>query len=64
MVADGRVAALWGGGIGWPGFTAVMEAGGRFIGLTPARSRKVSAKHNFLKAITVPAERIRGRPSR
>src|SRR4029453_825962 len=23
MVADGRVAALWGGGIGWPGFTAV-----------------------------------------
>ena len=34
MVADGRVAALWGGGIGWPGFTAVMQAGGRFIGLT------------------------------
>ena len=23
MVADGRVAALWGAGIGWPGFTAV-----------------------------------------
>ena len=35
MVADGRVVALWGGGIGWPGFTAVMKAGGRFIGLTP-----------------------------
>ena len=33
MVLDGRVAALWGGGIGWPGFTAVMQAGGRFIGL-------------------------------
>src|SRR5262249_36785548 len=28
MVADGRVAALWGGGIGWPGFTTVMQAGG------------------------------------
>ncbi|MBX9696421.1 MAG: glycosyltransferase, partial [Cyanobacteria bacterium] len=35
MVTDGRVAALWGGGIGWPGFTAVMQAGGRFVGLTP-----------------------------
>ena len=55
MVADGRVAALWGGGIGWPGFTAVMQAGGRFIGLTPNEVARVSAKHNFLKPITVPA---------
>src|SRR4051812_23445765 len=55
MVADGRVAALWGGGIGWPGFTAVMQAGGCFIGLTPDEVKQVTAKHNFLKAITVPA---------
>jgi TRAP transporter TAXI family solute receptor len=55
MVADGRVAALWGGGIGWPGFTAVMQSGGRFIGLTPDEVGKVTAKHNFLKPITVPA---------
>jgi uncharacterized protein len=55
MVADGRVAALWGGGIGWPGFTTVMQAGGRFIGLTADEIAKVSAKHNFLKPITVPA---------
>ena len=55
MVADGRVAALWGGGIGWPGFTAIMQAGGRFIGLTPDEVAKVTAKHNFLKPITVPA---------
>ncbi|AMN42261.1 TAXI family TRAP transporter solute-binding subunit [Rhodoplanes sp. Z2-YC6860] len=55
MVADGRVAALWGGGVGWPGFTAVMQAGGRFIGLTPDEVTKVTAKHNFLKPITVPA---------
>jgi hypothetical protein len=55
MVADGRVAALWGGGIGWPGFTAVMQAGGRFIGLTPDEVKQVTAKHNFLKPITVPA---------
>ena len=25
MVQDGRVAALWGGGIGWPGFAAVAK---------------------------------------
>jgi TRAP transporter TAXI family solute receptor len=55
MVADGRVAALWGGGIGWPGFTAVMQAGGRFVGLTADEVAKISAKHNFLKPITVPA---------
>ncbi len=26
MVLDGRVAALWGGGIGWPGFTTVARS--------------------------------------
>ena len=60
MVADGRVAALWGGGIGWPGFTAVMKAGGRFIGLTPDEVARVIAKHNFLKPITVPAGAYQG----
>jgi TRAP transporter TAXI family solute receptor len=60
MVADGRVAALWGGGIGWPGFTTVMKAGGRFIGLTPEEIARVTAKHNFLKPITVPAGAYEG----
>lgn len=60
MVADGRVAALWGGGIGWPGFTAVMKAGGRFIGLTPEEVARIGAKHNFLKPITVPAGAYEG----
>jgi len=54
MVADGRVAALWGGGIGWPGFTAISKAGGRFIGLSPDEIKQVTAKHNFLKPIVVP----------
>ena len=33
MVLDGRAAALWGAGIGWPGFTAMAESpgGARFI---------------------------------
>jgi TRAP transporter TAXI family solute receptor len=60
MVADGRVAALWGGGIGWPGFTTIMKAGGRFIGLTPDEVAKINAKHNFLKPITVPAGAYEG----
>ena len=54
MVGDGSVAALWGGGIGWPGFTAISKAGGRFIGLTPDEIKQVTAKHNFLKPIVVP----------
>ena len=55
MVLDGRVAALWGGGIGWPGFTAVMQAGGRFIGLNAEQAERIRARHNFLKPLVVPA---------
>jgi uncharacterized protein len=54
MVLDGRVAALWGAGIGWPGFTAIAQAGGRFIGLSPADSARIRKKHSFLKPLTVP----------
>jgi TRAP transporter TAXI family solute receptor len=60
MVADGRVAALWGGGAGWPGFTAVMQAGGHFIGLTPDEVTRVTARHSFLKPLTMPADAYPG----
>ena len=45
MVMDGRVAALWGGGIGWPGFTSVAQgpAGARFIAPIARKSRRASA---------------------
>src|SRR5436190_19475912 len=35
MVQDGRAAALWGAGIGWPGFKSMAESAGgaRFIAL-------------------------------
>jgi hypothetical protein len=55
MVLDGRVAALWGGGIGWPGFTTVIRAGGRFIGLSAEEAERIRGKHNFLTPLTVPA---------
>jgi len=55
MVLDGRVAALWGGGVGWPGFTAVTQAGGRLIGLGTVDATRIRKKHNFLKPLTLPA---------
>lgn len=55
MLAEGRVAAQWGAGIGWPGFTAITNAGGRLIGLASDEVEKIRAKHNFLKPIVVPA---------
>ena len=57
MVLDGRVAALWGGGIGWPGFAAVARApaGARFIVPDAAGIRRILAKHAFLKPMLVPA---------
>ena len=60
MVLDGRVAALWGGGIGWPGFTAVMQAGGRFIGLSAEEAERIRAKHNFLKPHHRAGRRLSG----
>ncbi|HZQ02086.1 MAG TPA: TAXI family TRAP transporter solute-binding subunit [Reyranella sp.] len=55
MVADGRAAALWGGGAGWPGFKAVMGAGGRFIAPDKEEIARILAKHKFLKPLTQPA---------
>lgn len=57
MVMDGRAAALWGGGSGWPGFTAVAkgEKGGRFIVPDQSEIARILAKHTFLKPLTVPA---------
>ena len=56
MVRDGRVAALWGGGAGWPGFTNLMKDGeARFIAPTADEITRIVAKHNFLKSITLPA---------
>jgi uncharacterized protein len=55
MVLDGRAAALWGGGIGWPGFTTVTSAGGRLLAPDADGIRRIQAKHAFLKTLTVPA---------
>jgi uncharacterized protein len=55
MVLDGRAAALWGGGTGWPGFATMAKAGARFIAPTPDEIERILAKHAFLKRLTLPA---------
>lgn len=57
MIADGHVAALWGAGLGWPGFTAVAsgQGGARFIVPNAGEIARILAKHPFLKPLTVAA---------
>ena len=57
MALDGRVAALWGGGIGWPGFETMAKSpgGARFIAPDADEIKRILAKHSFLKPLTVPA---------
>jgi len=55
MVLDGRAAALWGAGLGWPGFKAMGESSGgaRFIAPSAEEIAEIRAKHTFLKPMTV-----------
>jgi TRAP transporter TAXI family solute receptor len=57
MVLDGRAAALWGAGIGWPGFKTMSESpgGARFIAPDADEIARIKAKHAFLKPLTIPA---------
>jgi TRAP transporter TAXI family solute receptor len=57
MVQDGRAAALWGGGTGWPGFTAVARGpqGARFIAPSADERARIQAKHPFLKTLSIPS---------
>ncbi len=62
MVLDGRAAALWGGGIGWPGFTTVMSSkeGGRFIAPSADEIKRILDLHSFLKPVTQAAGSFSG----
>ena len=57
MVLDGRAAALWGGGVGWPGFVEISKApsGARFITPDADGMKRILAKYSFIKPITLPA---------
>ncbi|MCX7166305.1 MAG: TAXI family TRAP transporter solute-binding subunit [Rhodocyclales bacterium] len=62
LLRDGRVAALWGGGSGWPVFAAAMAApaGGRFIAPDRAQIARIRARYPFLQAQTLPPDTFPG----
>jgi TRAP transporter TAXI family solute receptor len=62
LVLDGEAAALWGAGIGWPGFVKVADgpAGARFIAPSAAQVEQILARHPHLLRMTVPAGTYRG----
>src|SRR5258708_3195781 len=57
MVSDGRAAALWGAGIGWPGFTSVAASpgGARFIAPDAAEIARIRMKPPLHSPLHVPA---------
>ena len=57
MVLDGRAAAMWGGGVGWPPFMTIAKGaqGARFIAPGADEIKRIMAKHAFLKATIMPA---------
>jgi uncharacterized protein len=57
MVQEVRAAAMWGAGIGWPGFETMArsESGARFIAPDAGEIERINAKYDFLKPLTVPA---------
>ena len=55
MLADGRAAALWGAGVGWPAFATMAKAGGRFVGPDAGEIKRILDKNPSLQAVTLPA---------
>lgn len=62
MVNDGRAAAIWGAGLGWPGFEGVARgpAGARFFGPSEDDIAAIRARHPFLQRLVIPAGSFQG----
>ena len=60
MLIDGRAAALWGAGVGWPAFTALAKSGGRFIAPSAGEVERILARQPALQAVTLPARSYPG----
>ncbi len=65
LVLDGSAAALWGAGIGWPGFVKITESagGGRFIPPSAEQVQQILTRHPHLRQMSVPAGTYRGQDS-
>lgn len=55
MVMEGRVAALWGGGAGWPGFVTLARQGGRFLAPDGTERARILAADPRLRPMSLPA---------
>jgi TRAP transporter TAXI family solute receptor len=60
MLMDGRAEALWGAGVGWPAFTSLAKAGGRFITPDAEEVKRILEKNPALQAVTLPAKSYPG----
>ena len=60
MLADGRAAALWGAGVGWPAFGAIAKQGGRFIAPNASEIALILKKNPALRPVTLPAKSYAG----
>jgi TRAP transporter TAXI family solute receptor len=60
MLKDGRAAALWGAGVGWPAFVALAKEGGRFVTPSAEEIGRILAKNPALQAVTLPARSYPG----
>jgi TRAP transporter TAXI family solute receptor len=60
MLADGRAAALWGAGVGWPAFGAIAQQGGRFIAPSASEIDSILKKNPALQRVTLPAKSYPG----
>jgi len=57
MVLEGRAAALWGAGVGWPGFVAIAGSapGVRFLAPDAGERARILAAEPSLRAMALPA---------
>ena len=60
MLMDGRAAAVWGAGVGWPAFTNLARQGGRFIAPSAEEIKRVLAHQPALQQVNLPANSYPG----
>ena len=66
LVLERKAEALWGAGIGWPGFVKLAEApgGARFIAPSAEQVARILDRHPHLREMSLPAGTYRGQDER
>jgi hypothetical protein len=66
LVLERKAEALWGAGIGWPGFVKVAEApgGARFIAPSAEQVARILERHPHLRELSLPAGTYQGQDRR